>query len=233
MSDRLDQLFQNLDCWRHLPAYQLERRFDIFLSPYIRDVVAAHVGGELDPVIVPEMPLKQEGTNRSDKVDYVLFSADRRTVYLIELKTDCASERDAQDEYLKRAAGLPWSQVLRNLVDIVDATQSRRKYLHLLHLLARAGQVRLDPQLVPSLDPVKSPRFRREWVTVSQDSRRIASPVYIRPIPRSNGGTCITFADVRQVTRRYDDPLSVLVTRYLQRWECQAGSVIPDGWGAA
>jgi hypothetical protein len=232
MSDRLEQIFNNLDRWRHLPSYQLERRFDVFLTPYIHEILQDYLGIKLDTALIPEMPLKQTDSNRSDKVDYVLFSADRRIVYLVELKTDCASERDVQDEYLKRAAGMPWSEVLRNLVEITVETKSRRKYLHLLHLLARAGQLQLDPQIVPSLKNQNAPRFRREWVTVPDVGRSVAAPIYIRPLPATDTRACITFADVRLVTQRYTDPLSVLMTRYLAGWECAAGSIAPDGWGS-
>jgi len=34
-STPLQTIFRHLDCWRHLPAYQLERRADIFFSAYL------------------------------------------------------------------------------------------------------------------------------------------------------------------------------------------------------
>ena len=38
--DRLEALFRNLDRWRHLPNYELERRADIFFSIYLVDLIA-------------------------------------------------------------------------------------------------------------------------------------------------------------------------------------------------
>lgn len=91
MPNALDQIFDNLNRWRHFPNYQLERRFDVFLTPYLQRTVQDHCGVVLNSVIIPEMPLKQPATNHTDKVDYVMFSRDGLTVFLIELKTDCSS----------------------------------------------------------------------------------------------------------------------------------------------
>lgn len=35
----INDLFDNLDTWRHLPAYQLERCADIFFSLYLPDLL--------------------------------------------------------------------------------------------------------------------------------------------------------------------------------------------------
>jgi len=35
----IDELFDKLDEWRSLPAYQLERRADIFFAIYLKDII--------------------------------------------------------------------------------------------------------------------------------------------------------------------------------------------------
>ena len=78
-----EPVFANLDRWRHLPNYQLERRADIFFSVYLRGLMEEVTGVALDDVIIPELPIKREliwsdlATDKSVKVDYVLFSKDR------------------------------------------------------------------------------------------------------------------------------------------------------------
>jgi hypothetical protein len=69
MNNPLATIFANLYRWRHLPSYQLERRFDIFLTPYLHRIVEAHTGAALHPIIVPEMPLKHDATNLTDKLN--------------------------------------------------------------------------------------------------------------------------------------------------------------------
>jgi hypothetical protein len=167
MTEPIRAIFDNLNRSRHLPSYQLERRLDIFLTPYLHRIIEAHVGTPLDPVIIPEMPLKQAGTNLTDKADYVLFSADRQTAYLVELKTDCASIREEQLSYLERCCQAPWRQALEGLKAVVKASQQRRKYIHLIHLLQRAGQVELTPKLLKCFETGATPRFEENWVMVT------------------------------------------------------------------
>jgi hypothetical protein len=99
--DPLDVVFRHLDHWRHLPAYQLERRADIFFSVYLKSVIEEVAEVALEDEIIPELPLKGDliwpelPTNKSVKVDYALFAKDRSRVFFVELKTDSASRRDA------------------------------------------------------------------------------------------------------------------------------------------
>lgn len=90
--DALDTVFRHLGHWRHLPAYQLERRADVFFSVYLKEVVEEFTKTTLEDVMIPEFPVKHDGTNQSDKVDYVLFTKDRKRVFFIELKTDGGSQ---------------------------------------------------------------------------------------------------------------------------------------------
>ena len=71
-------LFASLDRWRHLPAYQLERRADIYFGLFLPDVLNHHLGSRnltIDPRIIPEFPLGQAASRRSDKADYFALSA--------------------------------------------------------------------------------------------------------------------------------------------------------------
>src|SRR4051794_30956150 len=124
MNASIERIFSNLDRWRNLPCYQLERRFDIFLSPYLCELVESHVNEPLTNTIIPEMPLKQASSNLTDKVDYVLFSASGKTAYLIELKTDCDSDSKKQDKYLERVAERGgWRRALSDVPTVVAATR--------------------------------------------------------------------------------------------------------------
>jgi hypothetical protein len=224
MNDALTQIFSNLDRWRHLPNYQLERRLDIFLTPYLQRAIERCRGVSLSPIIVPEMPLKQEQTNRSDKVDYVMFSQDGKTVFLIELKTDCASLRGEQDSYLAR---IKWRATLENLSQIVTATKSRRKYFHLLKLLERAGQITLHETLTDCFKPAASPRFASDWVTVVTQVEK-EEVVFIAPTTPPDGRECITFDRLIETIDADNDAVAKLLREYLSKWQCEAGSVAPQ-----
>ena len=47
----IEQVFELLDRWRHLPAYRLEPRIDVFLGLYLRDVLTARIGSELLEIV--------------------------------------------------------------------------------------------------------------------------------------------------------------------------------------
>ena len=74
--NRIDQLFDNLDAWRHLPSYQLERRADAFFSIYLARILETKYGEEIEGLI-PEFPVRigtlqpDLETNQSFKIDYL------------------------------------------------------------------------------------------------------------------------------------------------------------------
>jgi hypothetical protein len=77
----LERAFENLDRWRHFPAYQLERRVDIFFSIYLKGLVEELTGVALEDEILPELPIKRDliwtehPTHKSVKIDYALAAA--------------------------------------------------------------------------------------------------------------------------------------------------------------
>jgi len=44
----IDKLFNQLDDWRHLPAYQLERRADIFFAIYLIDIFKSKFNQDIE-----------------------------------------------------------------------------------------------------------------------------------------------------------------------------------------
>lgn len=75
----LNPLFDLLTDWRQLPAYQLERRADIFFALYLEDLLTYcgyfAAGDQL--TVIPEFPAKQEHMNLSDRIDYMVASDDK------------------------------------------------------------------------------------------------------------------------------------------------------------
>ena len=154
-------IFGLLDKWRHLPAYQLERRADIFFALFLPDVLNHHLskrkrGIEIDRRLIPEFPLKRREDNGSKKADYLALSTDRKHAFLIELKTDSASLKTDQFEdqfyFLKDVAEhRDMHKLLRDLKCIIKTTKpcKRRKYFHLLKTL---NDLELVKELPPSLE---------------------------------------------------------------------------------
>jgi hypothetical protein len=95
----IDQLFSQMDNWRHRPNYQLERRANLFFSLYLSEVLATKLGFPVKEQVVSEFPVRI-GTiyphipiDKSYKVDYVAISWDGSKAVLVELKTEGLSRR--------------------------------------------------------------------------------------------------------------------------------------------
>lgn len=231
--DRLEALFRNLDRWRHLPNYQLERRADIFFSLYLVGLLQEATGIELEETIVPELPIKRDlvwtelPTDKSLKVDYVLFAKDRSRVFFVELKTDRGSRRDTQDHYLETAKQLGFRRIVEGLCSIIRKTQAHQKYHHLLTILVSLGYVSMPEDIREYLYPnprVGLSKHLALVVPTSLDS--LIEVLYVQP-EQTEGAGCIDFETFAEFVGRHDDPLSVTFAAHLRRWRDAAGTSVP------
>lgn len=210
METMVNRLFGLMDSWRHLPAYRLEPRADIFFALYLPALVTEKLGLDVRAVL-PEFPLRK-GTlnqqirdceaNRSFKVDYLCQLALADRVLLIELKTDDASRRCAQDDYLEAAKRVGFRELLRGVCVLRDKTdaRSRGKYDTLLHEFQRMGYLA---------------NVRRRWEVTDSVPDRI-TVLYIQPRAVSN--ECMGFAEVAAVVERHEDALSSRFAKSLRQW---------------
>ena len=227
--DPLSMVFANLNRWRHFPAYQLERRADIFFSVYLPEVLASDTGVEIDSRVIPEFPLKLDliwpgrPSSKSVKVDYVLFARDRSTVYFVELKTDAASRRDTQDEYLARARELGFRALVRGVTEIARRTTAYQKYYHLLHCLEDLGFLKLPPELADHLFPKVKPGVSKLLDDIVVESVDPAvEVVYLQPTDTGSDAT-ISFATFARSLEGRSDLLSKLLGEHLRYWQNTAG----------
>lgn len=136
MSQKIFQLFELLDKWRHFPNYQLERRVDIFFALYLSEILEIKNIRNIT-TIIPEFPVrigeisKHTELNKSYKIDYVVIH-DCNKVLFVELKTDPKSRRKKQDDYLKSSKNIGFQKILNGLLKIYSATSSKMKYQALL-----------------------------------------------------------------------------------------------------
>lgn len=231
--NHLEALFANLDRWRHLPNYQLERRADIFFSIYLVDLLKEVTGVDLDHAIVPELPIKRDliwtdlPTDKSVKVDYVLFAKDRSRVFFVELKTDGGSRRDEQDHYLETAKQLGFRKIVEGLCSIVRSTTAHQKYHHLLSLLAGLGYVTMPADIREYLYPRPRPGLSARLEQIAPTALESTIEVlYIQPT-NTEGDRCIDFETFAEHVARHDDPLSQTFAAHLRKWRDAAGACVP------
>ena len=231
--DPIFTLFDTLDRWRHFPAYQLERRADIFFAIYIREVVASFTETELAEVIIPELPIKRDliwpdrPTNKSVKLDYCLFAKDGSKVYFVELKTDLGSRRPEQDEYLSRSVEVGFRAIVDGIRQIVLATTARQKYHHLVSALVAQGHLDVPADLDDFVFPSPRSGLKQKLAEINvAESDPPIEVIYIQPTA-SGEDRCIDFETFASYVERHDDPLSRAFAHHLRRWTTAAGSERP------
>lgn len=202
---RIEEVFDTLDDWRHLPNYQLERRADIFFALYLSEILQHrfHVGAAH---IIPEFPIRVgeiygDGSgNKSFKIDYLAITERSRHAVFVELKTDAASRRSSQDDYLARAREAGMAKLIDGLLLIFDKTKAKPKYRHLLKRLCDAG-------LVESKRDRYENRVAEAWKI---------DLLYIQP---ETAGKVISLGEVADIVASHPDDFSQRFAKSLREWD--------------
>ena len=213
--ERVSELFKLLDDWRKLPAYQLERRADIFFALYMREITHKIFNSNETITIIPEFPIKQDGSNQSDKIDYVVFSENK--FLCIELKTDNKSIRPDQNDYYEKARRSIVKSILESIITIYESPNSNReKYDFLMKRLKESN-------LISEHNHIKGGKVRytvNEKLGVINTNPEI---IYILPTPPKDEDKreffeYIPFSEV--IKRIKDkDSLANLFCESLEKWQ--------------
>jgi len=223
----INDIFNRMDEWRHLPGWQLERRADLFFSFYLKEVLEKKFPPTIKDIIVPEFPLlispknNEKQTNRTNKVDYAVFSdEDEPKCYLIELKTDMKSIDPEQLEYLEKAEKKDLCTLVSELKTVFQHTDEKRKYLNLFDSLHQVGLVKCKSQ--------QNQKYGT-WDQVFKDiqipnNKNKPTIVYIQPRP--DGGNVkkpksfetITFIEFTNALPGHNDSLEGKFRRSLTNW---------------
>lgn len=227
----INDLFDRMDNWRHLPNYQLERRADLFFAAYLKIVLEDKFQIKFKDQLIPEFPVHirtiypNKDTDKSFKMDYLAIREDYSEIFLVELKTDMSSVREKQDKYLKDAADAGMTNLVKGLVEIFQVTNARRKYYHLFKTLEDLGIIELPKQL-------QDKTYSKNMVGVNKLIKELnvikdipgSRIVYIKPSGR--GDNVITFREFANIIKRYDDPVSMRFIQSLEIWSTvKAGDV--------
>jgi len=204
----INKLFDLLDDWRYLPAYQLERRADIFFALHLETIMEKVLDVKID-MIIPEFPLRlgelpdeNPNSNLSYKIDYLAYSKEQNKVYLIELKTENSSLRNSQDKYLESAKKIKLQGILEGLQKIYIATNQKIKYIHLLNKLEEMKWIEKNDKLFEILDIDIEPNI-----------------IYIQPTNSKNEKSRIIFDDVILALSDSKEPITQRFVQSLEKWK--------------
>lgn len=214
-TDIFSILFRNLDEWRHLPDYQLERRVDIFFTIFLIDFLKTKFPNEIfQDRIIPEFPIKKKDdkSNRTVKIDYLVASNSK--VYFIELKTDPKSFDLRQYHNMKNAQDNKegFLKVLGDLDEVYKATNAKNKYLHLYSHLEILGYQK-------PYDTAKEKAI--EIIYIAPDSETIREQV-------DENVYIFDFIEIAEYLDHRQDESMKLFSKYLKDWTVEAGNKRPS-----
>lgn len=111
----LNAIINLLEKNKSFPNYHAERRIDIFINFFMKDILTEYLEKEVK-FICPEFPLKKEEGNLSTKLDYLYKTNDE--VVFVELKTDVKSfDIDQMNYYFHHRTWKPWEEYLIHILD--------------------------------------------------------------------------------------------------------------------
>ena len=155
------EVLRQLDEWRHLPAYQLERRVDIFFGMFLSKVIERTLDIHVDEVI-PEFPLHKgrfkiseaREDHQSVNVDFVAVGhqGKKKRVLLIELKTDIGSLNPDQLANMEKARRANSKDLFQGVILAARNSESKHKYAHLIWRLVKQGCLHLGSSEIRNIE---------------------------------------------------------------------------------
>ena len=143
----LNEILKQIDDNKEFPAYQAERRLDIFINYFLADIlkICPENSGKQNKIefIAPEFPLKKEKGNQSTNIDYLCLKIVNRQIsrlLFVELKTDVSSfnidQFEIYCEYLKEGScERGFNGVCNIAISKGMPFIHRKKYYHLIKVL--------------------------------------------------------------------------------------------------
>ena len=215
-------VFKRLGEWAKYPAYQLERRADIFFAMYLPEIIESHFTNESVNFgqIIPEFPIRQDWhtkkgkgdqTRRSNKVDYMVFGAEN--IYFIELKTTMNSFEPEKDEaYLTKACGrdvkeTSFSSLIRDIIEIRETSDEKLKYndliAHICSVKGLKGKIKLNPDI---MEAGNTKKFKIEEIKdeeiINDKPRKI---IYILPCRKEKEE--VNYKELKKLFKDFDGDL--------------------------
>ena len=242
-------VFERLNNWRHLPAYQLERRADIFISFYLKDALEKipELDLHLDGIFIPEFPIRggtigavnKKGElqkNSSAKVDYLFVDKTRDQPVFVELKTDDDSISPEQLKYLNQVKQTEFGNLTKGVLQIFQSTQKpfRNKYKHLLSDMQAMGLLPYPDgrDFIKEVDDKKALWLAKDMEPISGFKKPLV--IFVKPTldkadELDDFDGIVTFDDLRDSLPDEKDEITTMLSIALGKWKVKAGSLDQDG----
>ena len=247
-NDPLHQTLMQLDEWRHLPSYQLERRVDVLLGMMLPRILQGFPEGS-DLEAIPEFPLhkrllrlKKARGNESVNVDFAVFCVSETDKYLtlVELKTDDDSTRDEQFRNMLEAKKEGAGTVLQGVINAANTSHEGRKYAQLIWRMLKLRCMYIDGSCEKTLTSqetyrrmcmssdrpglarhFRSLRVHDEWLKDVDMELVLIHPKKDPCEEVKKHFRCICFCEAADAIEGHQPPIGSLLAGFLRRWACQ------------
>jgi hypothetical protein len=226
----IDKLFNNLDSWRHLPTYQLERRAEIFFSFYFEEILGVQKN---ELTVIPEFPLPLAmvgedfgpDNQQTCKVDYMILTNGK--VIFLEIKTDETSRVGKMVKNLAEGRDENIGQQLHRML--------MARKLGIVALLEKLGTIHAKNRTHRAKWKCLFERLHelgwlqpngRSWITGLSKNIDIEI-IYIQPkaTEEVHGIKVIDFDRVISAIEHYKDPFTQRFITSLREWKVPSGCV--------
>lgn len=140
MPDNYFDIIKILEDNKRFPHYAAERRIDLFLAYFIKEILTKRYGEEV-AFVAPEFPFLRNDKNLlSYKADLLCVFTDKKEPLLIELKTDTKSFKENQQDHYKKMGN--WQEMIKGVKKMTlakNTPHNRFKYFHLMQKLVDSG----------------------------------------------------------------------------------------------
>ena len=142
--DFVSDLANRIEGWACIPKLQVERLVGPILAIFLEEIMNVLFkipANSPDPIrlIAPEWPLKKDGNNSSENIDWLMIQPINKILYFIELKTATDSKDDLQRETYQKLVVRGKDNSAEFLISDIDSikngTKKRHKYDKLLELV--------------------------------------------------------------------------------------------------
>ena len=210
---------------------------DVLFGMTLPTVIQSVFKTEGEMYVIPEFPIHHRtvGTgdsNQSFNIDFAVFTKGGEKVFLVELKTDANSIGRDQLSSMRRIAG-KFKEVINAIRSIVETSDQKPKYVHLVSELHQAGVMRVGDNF-KRLDPTQaSCPVKPALNDICVEDTVACTPILVlvhpgrrKPDVDVSGFCCIDFTQYA-AEMRPDQPIEHALAQHLIEWQIPAGRIKP------
>ena len=197
--DLINEIFDNMDKWRHIPSFQLTAFFELFVARILEFKYNVEIVG-----LLPWIPttITLQNPNFSYRIDYLAKVRDADKLFFVDIESYQSRRHRKQYRVLEDVKEVGMENLLKDLEYKYHHPRGKCLYSALFAELERLGFIHMgeDGRYKP---------IEKEYEIQT---------VYIQPQNLEGDKNVLSFYEVAEVLSRMDDPISTRFASSLILW---------------